>query len=230
MKKKIVKTEILNVRLTKGCYGNQTDAKATPFGFLNEQMRTNGILNNAGWFNGAGEKLGFGDLSISDFDTIAKNHHADDIFLVCSEFDTSWNMPNHLDSQAPGLDYIMKNCIWAVYNNRIIKVRNTISKSIDDDMDGIPYSHVPRTDFHKLVGYGVKNIAAPTTTVAPTTPKKTISQADLNAIIKQAQVLMGINAPQAVAATNTRGGLPSNRFGGLPGAIPAITKPKTTTP
>jgi hypothetical protein len=245
MKKAKTQTAPIDIRLTKGCYGNQTDSKLTPFGFLNEQMRINGILNNAGWFNGAGEKLGLGDLAMSDFDTIAKNIDPADMFLVLSEFDVSWGFPTTLDNQAPGIDYVMKNCIWAVFNGSIIKVRNTISQAIEDEINGIKFTHTPRTEFHKMVGYGVKKVDAPTTTTTSTTKKK-LTQDDLNAIIKQAQTLINTGAAQgkqhpqgampAVAKTITGtgpsagtsfgsvgsvGGLPSNPFAGLP-----LPKPK----
>jgi hypothetical protein len=146
--------------LYKGIYGCETDSKKTPFGLLNHQMRTDGLLNNAGWFNSAGEKIGFGDLGIQDLHKISSAIPKGESFLALSEFDTSWSIPSHLDASAPGIDYVMQNCLWYICSGAIYRVRDS-GPLEEATRNGIKYTRISRPEFYKLTGYNIKKIPQP---------------------------------------------------------------------
>lgn len=206
--KKVLKTEQKpGIQLSKGIYSGEIDPAKTPFGFLNDQRRNDSVLNNAGWFNGAGDKLGTGDLSIDDLILAGKQLTTGEMFLVLSEFDTSWDMPSHLDKQAPGIDYVMKNIVWAVYSGSVYRVKNSISRSVEN---AAGFTEIPRSEFHKAVGYGVKNMEA-TKEEAKPSPLK--DDDDLNALIQQAKAVLQkqgkiTSAPQAI--TSISGNVPTH--------------------
>src|SRR6185369_424422 len=75
------------------------------------------MIKNAGWYNKAGEKLGWGDLSTDDFFRIRRELEDGEMFIILSERDSFWNFatqPGLLghnvvtkpDVEAPGVDYV----------------------------------------------------------------------------------------------------------------------------
>lgn len=141
--------------LTKGVYGFETNSKKTPFGLLNEQRRANGIINAAGWFNAAGERLGSGDLSLKDMDNISKHISVNDLFFVLTEADSDWNIPSGVDRTEPWLEYIVKNAAWIIGRTNaagplIIRSRADISTPITKiKKDGVSYLRASRQDVKK---------------------------------------------------------------------------------
>ena len=140
--------------LPKSVYGLETDPKKTPFGMLNGQIRSNGVLNNAGWFNLTGEKIGHGDISMKDMEKIANNLNANECFFVLSEFDTIWNMPKDMNANEPGKDYVLKHCAWSISRSSILKVRDTTTALKSENVtsgDGVAYTKVGRVAFEKVI-------------------------------------------------------------------------------
>lgn len=97
--------------LTKGMYA---DYICNKFGLRYNQIRTDALITNAGWFNSKGEKLGFGDLNFVDFDAISMDIEDNEVFIALSEAATTWDMPQELDRNEPGIEYVMKNAKWVV--------------------------------------------------------------------------------------------------------------------
>lgn len=175
--------------LTKSIYGYETDHKKTPFGFLNNQVRLDGIINNAGWFNFLGERLGFGDLSIQDMKNISLHIPVGEIFIILSEADSGWSLPSHLDQSAPGKDYVLQRAIWIIGKSPdkkelIIRVKENVSIPEQITKDGINYTRLDRNTFYKTLAYDPKAIPVAPTKVEPkkytpdkiiTTKKSTIS-------------------------------------------------------
>jgi hypothetical protein len=145
--------------LTKGVYGYETDAKKTPFGFLNNQTRLDGVINSAGWFNALGERLGCGDLSIKDMYKISQNIPTGEMFAVLSELNASWDIPSELDRSAPGYDYIIQNAAWIICKTTkggiIIRVRGDEFPVEDGLRDGVKYLKLPRKDFFAAIKYSI---------------------------------------------------------------------------
>lgn len=183
--------------LVKGVYGCETNSKKTPFGLLNQQFRVDGLLNNAGWFNRAGDKLGFGDLAIHDLHTISVAIPKGESFIVLSEFDTAWDIPSHLDSTSPGSDYVIQNCVWYVCSNAIYRVRSD-GKLEEADRDGIKYTRISRQEFYKLIGYTAGKV--PEAPAVPK-PKLKISDEEFHALLKQVNTKLKANKALTAPAT-----------------------------
>lgn len=97
--------------LTKGMYADYICDK---FGLRYNQIRTDAVLANAGWFNSKGEKLGFGDLNFADLDVVSMDIEDNEVFIALSEAATTWDMPSDLDRNEPGIEYVMKNAKWLI--------------------------------------------------------------------------------------------------------------------
>lgn len=141
----------MNSALTKLIYGSITDAKKAPFGLVNNQQRNDSIINNAGWFNSNGERLGKGDLSLTDMSNISKSI-GDEMFFVLSEADSGWNMPSQLDASAPGFDYVISHISWGITSGSIIRVRDFVDTTEKVVKDKIEYTRISRKSFSNLVG------------------------------------------------------------------------------
>jgi hypothetical protein len=141
-------TKLLSTKLTKCFFSTVHSDKATPYGISNNQIRSKGIINSAGWFNSGGERLGKGDLSLKDMATISQHIAKDDLFIALKETDSFHNMPIGLDYLAPGREYVLKNAVWVVgAGGVIIRVRDDVSKTEDIEQDGIKYVRMVKKDF-----------------------------------------------------------------------------------
>ncbi len=78
------------------------------FGLSHDQVRCPRLVTNAGWFNSAGEKIGYGDLSADDIRRISSEEiNWGELFIVLEEDDHRSNLPKDLKHDAPGIDYVL---------------------------------------------------------------------------------------------------------------------------
>lgn len=87
-----------------------------PFGLSHDQVRADDFVHNGGWYNKAGERLDFGDLSIADFRRISVGIPDGELFIVLDESDT-WL--RHFegekpDVEAPGVEYVAAKCCYII--------------------------------------------------------------------------------------------------------------------
>lgn len=75
-------------RLTKGMYGYPQQSKL--FGLSDGQCLSRDFVHNGGWYNKLGEKLGWGDLSLSNIKRISEELEEGELFIVLSEQDSFW--------------------------------------------------------------------------------------------------------------------------------------------
>lgn len=119
------------MQLTKGIFDEQ-DRKRMPFNLHSGQMRGKGFCHNAGWYNKAGEKLGWGDLSFEDILRISKSISENEVFLILSERDSFWNFvtkPGIIgamcetspDEKSPGIDYVLEKFTYLITKGKIYK-------------------------------------------------------------------------------------------------------------
>jgi hypothetical protein len=83
--------------LTHEVYGSEgirADRKTSPFGFQMGQMRSHDLVHNGGWYNGNGERLGWGDLSPKDLQKISEEIPEGESFFILSEQDSFWKITN----------------------------------------------------------------------------------------------------------------------------------------
>lgn len=114
--------------LKKGMYPDR--GSPGRFGLRSAQLRARDdtIVRDAGWYNGAGEKLGWGDLSDGDFKRIAAELKRDEMFVVLDQrashfaflFPEShaWAKPNGRPN-APGRAYVARHARYAILPGRV---------------------------------------------------------------------------------------------------------------
>lgn len=96
-------------QLTKRLYiDNDLFGKIHLFDIHNEQIRSKNLVQNAGWFNRLGERLGQGDLSNVDVKKIQCEIAAQEIFILISAEDTIPNV------DFPGVDYVTKKARYII--------------------------------------------------------------------------------------------------------------------
>lgn len=206
--------------LTKSIYGYETDYKKTPFGLLNNQLKSNGIINSAGWFNIKGERLGCGDLSLKDMEKIAKNISSNEAFIVLTEANSGWSLPSHLDRSAPGIDYVIKTASWIigrdpVKGGTIVRVRDDFDKIEEIEKDGVKYFRYPRKEAVKIIGIPVAD-----------KPKKKFTELEEKDLKKALDALINsgmINSSGKMNVKSISSGFYSTT------ANPIAAAPKTTT-
>jgi len=151
-------------RLIKGMFGSEFDpAKDTLFGLRCGQMRGREICHNAGWYNTAGEKLGWGDLHSDDFQRISSELEDGELFIVLGESDSFWEFvtrPGLIgsmsavkpDVQAPGVEYVAEKCYVIIAPEQVFYVSrygDRVGETID--FRGIPATVVNRDEAKTLV-------------------------------------------------------------------------------
>lgn len=211
-------------KLTKCIYGYETDPKKTPFGLLNNQIRIDNIIQNAGWFNHKGERLGQGDLTLKEMQRIAKNISPLEAFFVLTESDSSWDMPNHLDRTSPGIQYVTQKASWGIFpsykGGLIIRIREDIKEREEVTRDGVKFTRVPREALNKALTAPPK----PTTTVkkAEAPVEKTDVAVDAKSVPLPAPAV--VPAPTSVTNPATPSAAPTS-----PAVPKKPTVKKTTT-
>lgn len=102
-------------KLTKGMYGMGTEFRSMSnlFGLrCGQKRRGMGLMiQSSVWYNKAGEKLGFGDLSVKDFQRISKELEDGEIFIV---IDGRNSLKGSL-----GIDYMAEYAQYIITRNQM---------------------------------------------------------------------------------------------------------------
>ena len=112
------------MKLTKGMFNHESVNKRL-MGLTCGQMRSKeDVAHNGGWYNKAGEKLGWGDLAHADIPKIQKELEEGELFIVLGEHESFWDFvdfnPGIIGAmchtkptaEAPGPDYVAEKCRW----------------------------------------------------------------------------------------------------------------------
>jgi len=114
--------------LKKGMY--PVGAAPGRFGLRAAQLRPkrDTAIRNASWYNGAGEKLGWGDLSLDDFKRVAAGLKRNEVFIVLDQGTSyfafrfpeqfAWAKPNGRPN-APGRAYVARHARYAILPGRL---------------------------------------------------------------------------------------------------------------
>lgn len=106
--------------LIPGVYGEEFRPKVGPFGFRCGQMRANRVVHNGSWYNNKGEKIGWGDLSQDDLQTISSQICDNELFVILGEHDGFWNL--NLEERAnPKISYLLQKCRYVICKGAIHK-------------------------------------------------------------------------------------------------------------
>lgn len=95
------------------------------------QMRGTGHrVHNGGWYNAAGQKIGWGDLEDKDLERLADNMPRNGVLFILGEQDSFWKFVTYnpgiigdlcetsADEKSPGLDYMLDKAMIVIVANR----------------------------------------------------------------------------------------------------------------
>lgn len=125
--------------LTKGMYTRvwnretKKDEASTAFGLRDGQCGNDECAHNGGWYNKAGEKLGWGDLNSQQVLRISQEIQEWEVFYVLPEGASHWDFvrwskKNDMsytvapDASAPGVKYVQEKCMWVIKRGEILRV------------------------------------------------------------------------------------------------------------
>lgn len=117
-------------RLCKDLYGSDLTKSSNLFGLFYGQMRHQDFVHNGGWFNQAGERMGWGDLSPTDFRNIQNGLQENELFIVLGEsatfldFVTKPEILEGNEEDAPGTHYVAQKCAYIITHEKIYAVRS----------------------------------------------------------------------------------------------------------
>lgn len=97
------------------------------------QLRARDFVHNGGWYNAAGEKLGFGDLTVLDMLQIALEIDEGEMFIILPERASFWNFVSRPgvigsmaqtmpDVDAPGVEYVAEHAMFAIVSDQIFVI------------------------------------------------------------------------------------------------------------
>lgn len=157
-------------QLTKGMYGNgsRREFRTTgPFGLRCGQARGGvrklTLTHNSGWYNRAGEKLGWGDLSTDDLLTMFGELEDDEFFIILDESDSFWRFvtrPGTIGSmatvkpgaEAPGVDYVAEHATLVIGHHQFYLVdRHGIRKENVMNMSGLVFRVLTKEAAKQLI-------------------------------------------------------------------------------
>ncbi len=146
-------------RLTQGMYGdNEFDRKSALFGLHSGQRHFSGIsklTHNSGWYNKAGEKLGWGDLSTTDAANIACGLEDDALFIVLSESDDRGGGRGTRAEPPPGVDHVAARAIYIIASGIVYQVNKSTSPRKEPTFrDGLTIHELSRAEAKRLIKTG----------------------------------------------------------------------------
>lgn len=109
------------MQLTRDMYWRRLRREENPFGICWGQIRPARISHNGRWFNKAGERLGWGDLSMSDLQRVAVEILASELFIVVAERNALLSQPEEVQ-RAPGVEHVAEYADYIVGRDKIFFV------------------------------------------------------------------------------------------------------------
>ncbi|TSC83037.1 MAG: hypothetical protein G01um101419_309 [Parcubacteria group bacterium Gr01-1014_19] len=121
-------------RLTQGMYKPEArvPGQEPMFGLRFGQLRHMGEFgHNAGWYNKAGEKLGYGDLATGDLQKIAAELEEGELFITMGEQDSFWTFVTEhrgwlgaqcvtsQDEHSPGIAYVAEKAVYVIAKGKV---------------------------------------------------------------------------------------------------------------
>lgn len=132
------------MKLTQGLFGHEFKPnRDNPFDLRTGQMRSYGngkVGHNAGWYNQNGEKLGWGDLTMTDLERVATAIEKDEMFITVAEQDSFWAFVQQIGSigalcrvkpteAAPGREYVACKARYVVTRGTVSHIRGRHDKT-----------------------------------------------------------------------------------------------------
>lgn len=143
--------------LTKGLYSHsQHKSPSDLFGLVEGQMRRHHkMTHNSGWYNRAGEKLGWGDLSSDDMARIASEIPVDEFFIALSESKSYWDhRTNNIPEDSPGVAYIAEHAMYVITSLQMYRVSDYSFEKKVEQRDGHNFHLLTRRGCTRLLKTG----------------------------------------------------------------------------
>lgn len=161
-----LQAKVVQKPLTKNMYGSEFDSAPGKFmGLRCGQMRSPQLTHNSGWYNRAGEKIGWGDLDKYDFLRIRSALEDGELFVILGESDSFWNFvtrPGIIGSMstvkpdvyAPGVEYIAEHAMYVITNEAIYSPSYSAKKEYTETSkyDGLTYTITTRRRIFEILG------------------------------------------------------------------------------
>lgn len=120
--------------LTKGMfeYRLENPAPSTRFGLSNGQFYHGytELIHNGYWYNKHGERLGWGDLSVENFQRISEEIEDNELFIILSEHDGYRRIVRQSQGRetdtlhAPGVKYVAEHAAFIITKNKLYGVEH----------------------------------------------------------------------------------------------------------
>jgi len=118
------------------------------------QMRATDTFHNAGWYNRAGDKIGWGDLDYREVAEIPSRLSSGELLYVLPEYKSFWDLKDAgLDESRPGLDWIWEHAEATVTKNGIIIIRDWGDAVVEADkgwIKDVRATFMPREHYKNL--------------------------------------------------------------------------------
>lgn len=124
--------------------GMYSDPNCKLFDLSYGQLKANPLIASASWYSEKGDRLGSGDLIITDLQKIHQSLPLGEGFFVVPEL-ASLNLPSGLSWLNPGLKWIIDNAAWIITMADIYKIDDSILNQEVSDKEGVSYVKITRT-------------------------------------------------------------------------------------
>jgi len=149
--------------LTQAMYGTEFNPTSRLFGLRCGQMRsTSKLVHNGGWYNRQGEKLGWGDLSTTDFLNIQAGLPELELWVVIDEGASFWKFVTNVGVigamcstvhtvSAPGVDYVAEHCSFIVCSMELYHLVNDSRSKEFWDHEGLRFKRIDHQQAKNLL-------------------------------------------------------------------------------
>lgn len=146
-------------QLTQGMYGTIFERQSTLFDIKCGQIRSgrDKRTHNSGWYNKAGQKLGWGDLATSDMVRIAHELEPEELFITLSEGMSSWETSYYgVSEEAPGVDYVAEHALYIIAPKHLYMVTDweTFGKKSRNE-DGHTFLFLSQREAKQFIETGI---------------------------------------------------------------------------
>jgi len=155
--------------LTQAMYGTEFNPASRLFGLRCGQMRsTSKVVHNGGWYNRRGEKLGWGDLSTTDFLNIQAELPELELLVVLEEEDSFWKFVTHNPGvigsmcsttptiDAPGVGYVATHCSFIVSSTELYHIEDDSRTTGVFEYCNLKFKRLGRAQARNLMVSGTK--------------------------------------------------------------------------
>ena len=140
------------MKLTKDMFNRFGDLRAAEqFDLRSGQMCVvpHKVTHNSGWYNAAGERLGWGDLSATDLLGIREALEPGQSFIITPEF--AANSPDIKDKLAPGPSYVLGHMSYLITKDGLFAISDHRENAGSTVRDGVTIVILMRSEAIKKI-------------------------------------------------------------------------------